>query len=58
MATISAVIRWADNTEELKRNLKEGVEQIERVKQSAAKLTREMKPRRRKKRERNNKKTR
>lgn len=35
MATISHVIRWADNTAELQRNLREGVNQIEAMRKSA-----------------------
>ncbi len=38
MATISAVVRWADNTGELTRNLKEGLNQIEATRASAEKL--------------------
>ena len=35
MATLTHVIRWADNTAELKRNLSQGLDQIEAVRKSA-----------------------
>lgn len=38
MATISAVVRWADNTADLARNLKEGLNQIEATRASVEKL--------------------
>jgi hypothetical protein len=55
MATIAAVVRWSDNTKELQRNLKEGLNQIEQARASSEALVRELKqkPRRKKKRERN-----
>lgn len=42
MATISAVIRWADNTAQLQRNLEEGLDQIEAMTKSADKLARSL----------------
>jgi hypothetical protein len=38
MATISNYVRWATNTEELKRNLKEGLDSIEATRAGAEKL--------------------
>jgi hypothetical protein len=38
MATISNYVRWATNTEELKRNLKEGLDSIEATRAGANKL--------------------
>lgn len=38
MATITTVVRWADNTAELARNLKEGLNQIEATRASVEKL--------------------
>lgn len=38
MATIAATIRWADNTEQLRRNLDQGLDQIEAITKSANKL--------------------
>lgn len=40
MATIAAVIRWADNTEQLRKNLSQGLDQIEAMTKSADKLAR------------------
>jgi TP901 family phage tail tape measure protein len=38
MATISNYVRWASNTEELKRNLKDGLNQIEATRAGAEKM--------------------
>ncbi len=38
MATITTVVRWADNTADLKRNLSEGLNQIEATRASAEKM--------------------
>lgn len=42
MATISHVIRWADNTKELQTHLKEGLNQIEAVRSSAEKMAKSL----------------
>ncbi len=39
MSTIETKIRWADNTQELSKNLKEGLDQIEAMKTSADRAT-------------------
>ncbi len=38
MATISAIVRWADNTADLTRNLREGVNQIEATRASVDRM--------------------
>ena len=38
MATISHIVRWADNTAELKKNLAQGIDQIEALRSSAEKM--------------------
>lgn len=42
MATISNVVRWADNTNELRQHLAEGLDQIEAVRSSVDKMARSL----------------
>lgn len=42
MATIAAVVRWADNTDQLRRNLEQGLDQIEAMTKSADKLAKSL----------------
>lgn len=42
MATIAAVVRWASNTDELRRHLEQGLDQIEAMTKSADKLARSL----------------
>lgn len=42
MATITTVVRWADNTADLARNLKEGLNQIEATRASVDKLVKSL----------------
>jgi hypothetical protein len=42
MATINAMIRWADNTDELKRNLAEGLDQVEALRAGADRMVKSL----------------
>ena len=42
MATIVNTIRWASNTDELKRNLKEGLNQIEATRAGAERMVKSL----------------